>query len=230
MVLKYREFTFDAIMKLNHAKTYYRRHLPHILPHSASYFVTFRLFNSLPRIVVDKIVSDYKLTIRSLLIKGGDEAKSEINIQREIYFKRFDQLMDRSSFGSQWLKQEQIAQIVAETLHYHDGGRYELICFTIMPNHVHVVFNHDIDHTAVSVTDILQSIKKYSARRANEMLKRTGYSFWQNESYDHVIRSDQEYENVIRYVIYNPVKANLCKEWKEWKWMYIKEEYTSYFM
>jgi REP element-mobilizing transposase RayT len=69
---------------------------------------------------------------------------------------------------------------------------------------------------------ILESLKKYTALRINRVLHRTG-AFWQHESYDHVIRNDDELEKTIRYVLYNPVKAGLVNKWENWKWSYCKE-------
>ncbi len=47
--------------------------------------------------------------------------------------------------------------------------------------------------------------------------------FWQNESYDHIIRNSAEYRNVINYVINNPVKAGLIDDASNWKWTYIAD-------
>jgi REP element-mobilizing transposase RayT len=49
-------------------------------------------------------------------------------------------------------------------------------------------------------------------------------TFWEQESYDHVIRDDAGFQRIVNYVIRNPVKAGLVKEWKEWKWSYRREQ------
>jgi len=61
----------------------------------------------------------------------------------------------------------------------------------------------------------MQSIKRHTARQANLYLKRQG-TFWQAESYDHVIRDEAEWQRIIHYVLYNPVKAGLVAEWQAW--------------
>ena len=71
------------------------------------------------------------------------------------------------------------------------------------------------------LTEILHSLKRYTARKANKILQRNG-AFWQDESYDHFIRDDAELERIEKYVLYNPVKANLVKEQADWKWSYCK--------
>ncbi|MDN3513792.1 MAG: hypothetical protein NG747_05265 [Candidatus Brocadia sp.] len=102
-----------------------------------------------------------------------------------------------------------------------------------MPNHVHLVFT--VRHDYISsirakaratsttaryrVTDILRLIKGSTAREANKILHRTG-TFWQHESYDHVVRDGKELERVVRYVINNPVKAGFVAKAEDWKWSY----------
>jgi REP element-mobilizing transposase RayT len=71
------------------------------------------------------------------------------------------------------------------------------------------------------LTEILHSLKRHSAREANKILQRQG-TFWQAESYDHFIRDDSELESIVKYVLYNPVKANLVKEQTDWQWSYSK--------
>jgi REP element-mobilizing transposase RayT len=101
-----------------------------------------------------------------------------------------------------------------------------------MPNHVHIVFslgatasgdtiqlNENVN--PFPVTRLMASIKKYTARKANKLLGREG-SFWQHESYDHVIRNPDELERIIWYVLNNPVAAGLTNHWTEWEWTYCK--------
>ena len=92
-----------------------------------------------------------------------------------------------------------------------------------MPNHGHVVctpLEKDKD-SFYSLAEILQSLKRHTARQSNLVLGRSG-AFWQDESYDHIVRDEAELERIIKYVIYNPVKAGLVDDWTEWKWTYSK--------
>jgi REP element-mobilizing transposase RayT len=100
-----------------------------------------------------------------------------------------------------------------------------------MPNHVHRVI--DVGGYAVEpypqrpsyvLSRIMESLKRHSARRSNIVLHRTG-RFWQKESYDHVVRDGNELNNIIRYIIDNPVKAGLISSFDQWKWIYFNEEY-----
>jgi REP element-mobilizing transposase RayT len=64
---------------------------------------------------------------------------------------------------------------------------------------------------------IMKSLKGYTAHEANRLLGRKG-EFWEAESYDHFVRDDTELARIINYVLNNPVKAGLVKDWRDWKW------------
>jgi len=94
-----------------------------------------------------------------------------------------------------------------------------------MLNHVHLVCTplKKSDGIYFGLTEILHSLKRRTAREANKILNRQG-AFWQDESYDHFIRDDAELERIVKYLLYDPVKANLVNQPEDWKWNYSKYE------
>jgi putative transposase len=135
-------------------------------------------------------------------------------------FGRWDQYLDLANHGPTWLARPEIAKIVADAIQYRDGLEYDLHANCIMPNHVHMIFQPlCIEGKPKPLAWIMQSLKRYTAREANKILKRHG-SFWQAESYDHVIRDADEYERILHYVRQNPVKAGLVRHAGDWPWMY----------
>jgi len=68
---------------------------------------------------------------------------------------------------------------------------------------------------------IMQSLKGYTARKCNLALGRSG-QFWQHESFDHIIRDQGELVRVIKYVLGNPVKAEMAAHWHDWRWNYCR--------
>jgi REP element-mobilizing transposase RayT len=67
----------------------------------------------------------------------------------------------------------------------------------------------------------MQSLKWYTAKECNKILNCTG-QFWQHESYDHVVRNEEELNRIIEYILNNPVKAGLVETHEDWKWNYCK--------
>lgn len=158
----------------------------------------------------------------------NDNVKKRIIDIRKKYFQKFDQLLDKCESGPDWLCNNQIADIVREALHYRDGSQYNLHAYAIMPNHVHLVFDtrstcdDSVKGTSkYPASAIMENLKWYTALKANQLLNRRG-AFWQNESYDHVIRNQEEFNRIVRYVINNPVKAGLTDSWDDYPYTYCK--------
>jgi putative transposase len=130
-------------------------------------------------------------------------------------FVALDLELDRASTGPVWLKEQQIAECVSRVLlaGMSEWRLYELFAWVIMANHVHVLLR-----PSAPLGKILMNIKSASAREANALLGRQGQHFWQDESYDHWVRSDRERSSIIRYIHLNPVKAGLVAEPEDWLW------------
>ena len=191
---------------------YYERNLPHRLPPGEFIFITFRLAGSLPQEVLERLQDEARL-----LQQGCGPDLAEQYAQRKKYFGRFDALLDGTDHGPTWLRQPEVAAIVAQALHYPDGRGYDLRCYCIMPNHVHLVVALPIE--APSLAKTLQFLKGYSSRLANRILGLKG-AFWQAESYDHVVRPG-ELERIIDYILKNPVKAGLVDDWEKWPYTFV---------
>ncbi len=210
---------------------FYRRNLPHYQPPGGTFFSTFRLVNSLPKSVVSRLKQEYKLLIDNSLNQNDTDRRKLL----KTYFQKFDQLLDNAKRGNTWLKKESIAKIIADKIHDFDNKKYTLICYCIMPNHVHLVVkmlltNKRDESRSIKfpfpLTNTLKLIKGSTAYEANKILNKKG-QFWQHESYDHWIRDSDELERIIQYTLLNPVKAGFVSNWKEWQWSYCNEKYLS---
>ena len=202
---------------------FYKRHLPHIQPPGASLFITFRLANSIPSLVLEELLEEARHVEKKLArILDLEERTHQADVQRRRIFGKRDQALDLQD-GPLWLKESNVASIVSEALHYRDSLVYTLDTFCIMPNHVHLGCTPlpTSDDKYYSVSRIMHSLKRHTARQANLVLCREG-DFWQHENYDHVVRNDAEYRRIINYVLNNPVAAGLVQNREEWKWSYCK--------
>jgi putative transposase len=169
---------------------YYERRLPHWQPEGASFFVTWRLFGSLPR--------------AKMLIKASSSGKA---------FLEMDTALDSAATGPLWLQNREVASGVRDVLVQgaQEWGLYDLRAWVLMPNHVHVLLR-----PSVALPRALMTIKSASARCANRILDRVGKPFWQDESYDHWVRNSTEEARIIRYIEHNPVKAGWTDVAEHW--------------
>jgi len=95
-----------------------------------------------------------------------------------------------------------------------------------MPDHVHIILTPLIDHSRgeiFSLVRIMQSIKGASAGAINQMLNRTG-AVWQEESFDHALRPSEGLDAKVTYVLQDPVRKGLARDWHEYRWAWRREE------
>ena len=203
-------------------KSFYRRNLPHIQPLDTSLFVTFRLVNSLPSEVLARMAEERR-QLERVLRPASPSAESRFRELARRYFKTLESCLDKAANGPTWLADQRVANLVAEALHYRDSKDFRLDCFSIMPNHVHTVFKPlGEEAPSKSLSSIMHSLKRNTAKQANRVLERSG-AFWEHESFDHYIRDETERKRIVKYVLENPVKAGLVRHWTEWPWSYLRK-------
>ncbi len=189
-------------------KHFFRRHLPHLHFNEGIYFITARLHDPF-------LLSVFRVKNNTENSKlSGDEFQS--------HFIEYDDSLHSNKATIFYLKNPEIARILQNEFHSLDGREYELITYTIMPNHFHIVFNLMNNNSGIS--KITKQIKGRSSYLINKKLNRQG-KLWQDESYDRWVRDDRELYFIIKYILENPIKAGFIKTWNEWQFTYCKNEY-----
>ncbi|MCK6472346.1 MAG: hypothetical protein L6R28_11430 [Planctomycetes bacterium] len=210
-------------------REHYRRCLPHWQPSGKTFFVTFRLADTLPKPMMERYRLEVLQSERGKTGKMGKmgkalEALSARN--RRKWFARLEATLDGGSLGPNWLRRSNVARMVGKAIEARNAEVYDLACYCMMPNHDHIVFTPlpaQSDGEPAALAGILHSLKRYTASEANRMLGRPG-AFWAGENFDHWIRDKASYERIVRYVLENPVKAGIVKDWREWPGTYLKAE------
>ena len=191
-----------------------RGDLPHLKREGGSYFVTFRLEGTLPWEVLLRFKQE-----RDAILAQARAAKRALTwFEREELFRWYSTRVDAYLDGGRgecWLRRPEIADLVSGALRFHDGIRFNLVAWVVMPNHVHSVVR---PLPGWSLSAILKSWKGFTSREANRLLRRTGTTFWQAEGYDHLIRDEEDRARCCQYTIMNPVKAGLCAKPEDWRW------------
>lgn len=191
-----------------------RGYLPHLKREGAAYFVSFRLADTLPREVLLRFKQEREAILEHAKARRAPLTLTEQEQLFVWYCDKVDGYLD-AGHGACWLRCPEIANLVAGALGFFEGRRYELRAWVVMPNHVHVVV---WPRPPWTLSKILHSWKSFTASRANRILGRVGQPFWQVESFDHLIRNDEDLARCCAYTVNNPVKAGLCRRPEEWKW------------
>jgi putative transposase len=172
--------------------TFYRRRLPHYHPLGQPVFLTWRLHGSLPP----------NRTFPAATTPGHA-------------FLVMDRLLDNARTGPQYLRRPEIASMVIGAFDHQEKvlGHCRLHACVLMPNHVHLLMM-----PLVEVSKVMQSLKRFTAREGNRILHLTGQPFWQDESYDRLVRNQTEFERIVHYIEMNPVNAGLAAAPEEFCW------------
>lgn len=205
--------------------TFYYRHLPHWRQDGAAYFVTARLADSLPRTKLDELQEWKRIWESRHSRPFSKQAYEEL---AKYTMERVESWLDQG-MGRCALRAEVAArQVEVSWLHFH-GRQYELGCFVVMPNHVHLVIR-PLQPKQFPLEKILQSVKSFTSRRIARAAP-ISQGLWQQESFDRIIRDEEHLWRAVQYIGRNPFTAGLCvgeyrlwmnPEWERRGWCFQK--------
>ncbi|MEO1614377.1 MAG: hypothetical protein AAFV88_00920 [Planctomycetota bacterium] len=184
---------------------------PHWMQDGAIVFLTIRLADSLPKDVLEAWDRERLAYLHSIGLYSEhwlDGVRQLSRQQRHAFDRRFRRLkeieLDRCH-GECPLRRPELAQIVSDAFRFFDDDRYLMGDYVVMPNHAHclVVFPD-----SVSMRRQCTSWTRFTATKINRLLGRRG-DFWQEEPFDHLVRSESQLDYLRRYIAENPVKAKL---------------------
>ncbi len=182
----------------------HERKMPHWTQEGVTYFVTFRLVDSIPQSKLNQWAND-----REIWLKNHSEPYSDVEKQEyhQLFSEKVQDWLD-AGVGSCLLKKPEVAKLVADSFRKFDGDRYDLGEWVIMPNHVHLLVT---PKAGCKLKEILHSWKSFTA---HEICKLNGMDgqVWQHESYDHIVRSPEQLVHFENYIHANPEKAGVKVE------------------
>ena len=181
-----------------------RNNLPHWQQPGATYFITFRMADSLPAKLLQDLEAEGLRWQQNHPPPLTPEHEEEYH---RLFSARVDQWLD-DGHGSCVMRQPELRAAIVESLTYFDQQRYELLSYVIMPNHVHGLL---MLHPDWLLEKVLFTWKRRTAGVINEKLGLQG-QFWQHDYFDRLIRDGDHLRNVIRYIRRNPSKAHLIAD------------------
>jgi putative transposase len=191
----------------------YQRHLPHWRQEGATYFVTFRLADSLPQAKLAELRQQREVW-RQMHPEADGEEFDTFALEQ---MARIERWLD-AGFGSCVLKKASARRGLDECLRRFDGERYELGAFVIVSNHAHVVVK---PLGAWSLEQVDGAWKQYSAKCINRTTGRRG-RVWQSESFDRIVRDTPHLRRVLKYLEGNWTRSGgagsfwVRPDWREW--------------
>jgi len=110
---------------------------------------------------------------------------------------------------------EVAAVLIDEWQNAHDRHGWAIGRYVIMPDQVHFFCSAELD--AINLPAFMQAWKQWTSKRMAREL-RFSTKVWQQEFFDHVLRSSESYSQKWDYVKENPVRAGLVRHSAEWPW------------
>lgn len=191
-----------------------RSGLPHWSQAGTVAFITWRTCDSLPRPVLQRWHQERNVWLRGHgvdpLSQGWRAAVEQLSAELRMEFRslvaeRWELHLDECH-GACVLRQSELSRLVADSLQHFDEQRYVLTDFVIMPNHVHVLASFP---TADSMLSQCAGWKHFTAVHLNRLLGRRG-RFWEEDQFDHLVRSSEHFNHFRSYIAENPQRARLA--------------------
>jgi putative transposase len=173
---------------------YASKNLPHCDAPGRTQYISYRLADSMPA-----------------SRRSEWEAFLELEDESE-KLRKIEAYLDRG-YGACHLRDARVAEVVQGNWWHHDGMKYRLLAWVVMPNHVHVLY----EAWQTPMGEVLKSWKSYTAKEANKLLRTQG-TFWAEDYFDRFVRDEKHLQRVVRYIENNPVKAGLARTPEEWVW------------
>ena len=204
MLRRWKRRGTGMIMNKPRTISFYRGRLPHWEVEDGVYFVTLRLYGALPAKCV-KALQELALEIEK------SEGPAKEKLQRTTFAILEHYL--HNSVDKRHLTESPVAAMIGDSIaHMQTSGLWETFEYVIMPNHLHLLFAL----TGGSLRTTMLSFKRWTGRQAKAILSLSEPHFWQNDSFDHWVRSDAEFEKTIQYIRMNPAKAGLVHDYQDW--------------
>jgi REP-associated tyrosine transposase len=192
------------------------RRLPHWYQAGVVCFITWRNWDSIPKPVLESWLDERRRFLQRLGIDdAADDWRRRVQSlppsTRAQFYRTFsDRWNDQldACHGTCVLRRPELTGIVANSLHHFDGDRYELTDYVVMPNHVHLLVAFPSEDAMLAQCE---SWKHFTATRINGKLERKD-RFGQQDGFDHLVRSTEEFEYLRRYIADNPHRARLRSE------------------
>jgi len=195
-----------------HKSWHTRVYLPHCDEPGRIQSITFRLNDSLPKELLQRLIEETKNS------REPHDSQVDSHARRQ----RLEALL-AAGHGACWLGQPEIAKLVEDALRHFDGQRYRLLAWCVMPNHVHVLIG---TLEGFPLGDVVQSWKSFTAQAINRQLGREGV-VWYPDYFDRFIRDDRHLRAVVDYIESNPVAAGLVERAESWSFSSAAEKWAN---
>ena len=189
--------------------------------------LTYRLYNSIPNLPLNRLHTSLrtkKLRLTEVYSEADQAANPKVrrayrqqvdNYELDHYLT-FDRLLDSAYTGPRFLTSPEAKQLVMDSWHFiAEQLNLRLYAMSVMSNHVHVLFEHRHDTPCILLAEVLRDHKKFIGTQLNRLHQTPGRRVWAEKEYTRMVRRGR-FEQVLWYVLNNPVKAGMTEDAVNW--------------
>lgn len=204
---------------------------PHIYPVGATIGFTFLAHDAVPKAWLMELAERKEEKLAHIRASGLDDAMLAIHEVHRWYHLELEQLLGAKRQQEHPFLHPDIAQAAVDRLHLYDGTYYNLLCYSLMSNHLHALLDFSVQCPLNydGVTQIpdyyspklwVGNFKGGSSRQANRAAQRTGPLWMRYNNYNRYIRDFPHLGYTVNYFVRNPEKAGLVDNWRDHPYTY----------
>jgi len=185
-------------------RAFWGTNLPHWDVFGRPIFVTLHVRGAIPKEAMQRIHA------RAALLTNQHD--TDYARKRKLIFKQMEEWLDRTDHV-QWLQHPDIANMLRDAIETRAQKQsWTPLHWVVMPSHIHILYIGG----QIGMKELMRDFKHWTASQANRILGRSGERFWQDEWFDHWLRSADETDRIAHYIRQNPVKAGLVTTAENW--------------
>lgn len=191
-----------------------------MLPPGETLFVTLRLAGSVPMRAAREL-HQQRRAAQEVARTEPDFGAAHRRIEKQ-FFAGFDALLDAATTGPVYLAKEKIAEAVAGELLMLEEQGLRVLCFAVLPNHVHAVLHLPADST-LSLHKALELLHQRTAAQARRILRGqlpAEADFWQTGTYNYAMADTAELARIQAYIVGHARRLHLPERYHDWLYWY----------
>ena len=88
----------------------------------------------------------------------------------------------------------------------------QALIYLFMPDHLHLLLQGEEQNS-----DVIKTMDMFKQKTGFWFYQNKNHIKWQKDYYDHIIRNDEDLKEHIYYILYNPVRAGIVSNWKDYE-------------
>jgi REP-associated tyrosine transposase len=109
---------------------------------------------------------------------------------------------------------QSVGLVLMELSRTADDQQFLVIAYCFMPDHVHLLVEGHYP-----AADFREFVRIFKQRSSFAWKRQNGTTLWQRSYFEHVLRDDEDTVGVAKYILENPVRADLAQRPEDYPYL-----------